>query len=51
MPTSRSIDSRLVISVKEARKLLGESNKQLSDYQVEELILLLTSMAEKFLQN
>jgi hypothetical protein len=41
----------LVISVKEARKLLGANAKTMSDSQVEELINLLTSMAEDFLQN
>jgi len=51
MPSSVQTTSKLVISIKEARKLLGASDKQLSDYQVKELILLLTSMAEKFLQN
>ncbi len=41
---------RLVISVKEARKVLGKDAHTLSDSQVKELILVLTSMAEDFLQ-
>lgn len=40
----------LVISVKEARKILGKDARQLSDSQVKELIIMLTSMAEDFLQ-
>lgn len=42
---------QLVISIKEARKLLGKRSRNMMDSQIEELILLLTSMAEDFLQN
>lgn len=42
---------RLVITVKEARKLLGKDAHTLSDSQVKELIEVLTSIAEDFLQN
>lgn len=41
---------QLVIPIKEARKLLGKDAHTLSDDQVEELIKLLTSMAEDLLQ-
>lgn len=44
------IGDRLVISVKEARKVLGKDAHTLSDSQVKELILVLTSMVEDFLQ-
>lgn len=40
-----------IISIKEARKLLGKRSEHMSDNQVKELINLLTSMAEDFLQN
>jgi hypothetical protein len=40
-----------IISIKEARKLLGKSAVTLSDSQIEELVGVLTSMAEDFLQN
>ncbi len=42
---------KLIISVPEARKLLGKDAHTLSDDQVKELIASLTSMAEQFLQN
>lgn len=42
---------KFIITVKEARKLLGADAKELSDSQVEEEILRLTSIAEEFLQN
>jgi hypothetical protein len=42
---------KLIITVKEARKLLGVDAKELSDSQVEEEIVRLTSIAEEFLQN
>jgi hypothetical protein len=45
LPTS------LIISVKEARKILGADAKDMSDNQMQELIELITSMAEDFLQN
>jgi len=41
----------LIISVKEARKILGKDAHQLSDDQIQELILQFTSMANEFLQN
>jgi hypothetical protein len=40
-----------LITVKEARKLLGADARGMSDDQIEELILLLTSTAEDFLQD
>jgi hypothetical protein len=43
-------NDQLVISVKEARKILGIDAHTLSDNQVKELVLVLTSMAEDFLQ-
>ena len=39
--------SKPVISVKEARKLLGRESRQLDDYQVQEIITLLTLMARQ----
>ena len=39
----------LIISIKEARKLLGRGSREMSDHQIEELILLLTSLAENYL--
>lgn len=42
---------QLVISVKEARKLLGLDGKTLSDNQVIELIQTLTVVADDFLQD
>lgn len=41
----------LVISVKEARKLLGKSGKEISDSQIVELVQTLTSVADDFLQD
>ena len=43
--------NQLVISVKEARKLLGLDGKTLSDNQVIELIQTLTVVADDFLQD
>lgn len=40
-----------VISIKEARKLLGSPSKQLSDDQVREIINVLHLMARHYLQN
>jgi hypothetical protein len=42
---------QLVISIKEARKLLGKDGKTLSDSQVIELIQTLTVVADDFLQD
>lgn len=42
-------DDKLVISLKEARKLLGQDGKLLSDNQVIELIQTLTVVADNFL--
>lgn len=42
-------NDQLVISVKEARKLLGQDGKTLSDSQVIELIQTLTVVADDFL--
>lgn len=44
-------NQKLIISVPEARKYLGKDAYTLSDDQVKELIVSLTSMAEQFLQN
>ncbi len=41
----------LIISVKEARKLLGQEAKSMSDNQIAEFILLLTSVSSDFLQD
>lgn len=41
----------LIISIKEARKLLGKDAHQLSDNQIAELIEALTSMSSHFLQD
>lgn len=40
-----------LITVKEARKLLGADARSLSNDQIEELIALLTSIADDFLQD
>lgn len=45
------ISGQQVISVKEARKLLGVDGKALSDNQIAELVEALTSMANDFLQD
>ena len=50
LPSLKS-DDKLVISLKEARKLLGQDGKLLSDSQVIELIQTLTVVADDFLQN
>ena len=44
-------NDQLVISIKEARKLLGQDGKTLSDSQVIELIQTLTVVADDFLQD
>ena len=51
MVSSQQADSQLVISVKEARKLLGKSAKNMADSQIAELIVTLTSVASDFLQD
>lgn len=48
LPSIKS-DDKLVISLKEARKLLGQDGKSLSDSQVIELIHTLTVVADNFL--
>jgi hypothetical protein len=40
-----------LITVKEARKLLGAVSKDLSDDQVKDLIATLTSVAEAYISN
>ena len=50
LPSLKS-DDKLVISLKEARKRLGQDGKLLSDSQVIELIQTLTVVADDFLQN
>lgn len=39
----------LIISIKEARKLLGYKSTELDDSQIEELIITLTTVAEEYL--
>jgi len=41
----------LIISIKEARKLLGKDANSMSDDQIAEYILLFTSMGSDFLQD
>lgn len=48
MPTPAG---RLIISVKEARKILGKQAHAISDNQIEEMIILLSDMSERFLKN
>ena len=43
--------AQLSISIKEARKVLGSDGKQMSDDQIAELILDLTSISSTFLDN
>ena len=40
---------RLIITVKEARKLLGKDFKQLSDKQVEDIVVKLDLLAQGFI--
>lgn len=47
MPTRTG---RLIISVKEARKILGKQSHYMSDSQIEEMIVTLSDMSERFLQ-
>jgi len=49
MLESRILPTQPIMTVKEARKLLGSDSKQLPDTQVQELILTLTLMARKTL--
>ena len=51
MLTSTNPSGDLAISVKEARKLLGQDGITLSDSQVIELIQTLTVVADDFLQD
>lgn len=46
-----AVGRRLIISVKEARKILGKQAHSMSDDQVEEMIIVLSDMSERFLQN
>lgn len=48
--TSATIRSKQIISVKEARKLLGKDAKHMSDDHIEDMISLLSSIADNFLQ-
>ena len=45
-----SMQPKLIISVNEARKLLGKDAAELSDEDVEELIITLTGIASTFLK-
>lgn len=40
-----------IITVKEARKLLGKDAKSLSDTQIQEIVITLQVMARKYLDN
>ena len=42
-------DDRLIITVKEARKLLGKDFKQLTDKQVEDIVTKLDLLAQGFI--
>ncbi len=46
-----ALQTKLIISVKEFRKLLGKDSANMSDSQVIELIELLTSMGNELLLN
>lgn len=41
----------LLISVKEARKLLGKDAEKLSDDQIEEMIILMTAVGAEYLRD
>jgi hypothetical protein len=45
-----AMEANLIISVKEARKLLGEDAKVMSDDDVEELVLKLQSIAKIYIK-
>ena len=45
-----SVQSKLIISVKEARTFLGSDAAELTDEEVEELIITLTGIASTFLR-
>lgn len=45
------MDSRSIISVKEARKLMGRDSQSLTDDQIIEIVDTLTDIARQFLQN
>jgi hypothetical protein len=49
--TQKSPTQKLIITVKEARKILGTDANKLSDNQIEDQITLLSSLADTFLQN
>jgi len=40
-----------IVSVKEARKLLGKESQDMDDEQVMQVVLLLTDTAKEYLQN
>ena len=44
-------ETKLIISVKEAHKILGRKSKSLDDDQVKRLISALTDISENILQN
>jgi hypothetical protein len=46
-----SMKDKPIISVNEARKLLGKDARELSDQEIIELITLLTETAQYFLSN
>ncbi len=45
------VDSRLVISVKEARKLLGSSSRQMTDNDIEKMIISMSRLAKSIFQS
>jgi hypothetical protein len=47
----KSLPTTLIISVKEARKLLGQQNKDLTDDQLEKLIVDLSAIAKLYIRS
>lgn len=45
------VASPLIISIKEARKVLGKSAKHLSDEQIVTIIVLLTDISFQYIKN
>lgn len=43
--------TKQIVSVKEARKLLGHNARLMSDSQIEYMVALLTAIADSFLQD
>lgn len=49
LDSTTATDKRLIITVKEARKLLGKDFKQLGDEQIEDIITKLDLLAQGFI--